>query len=267
MANGKALFEDIWRVLAFVAILAFLLFDPVGIVAQETTGQTSPPPAATTPDTGTPPEGSPYGELFDLLVEIFILAVLIEVGLAVLFQWRVFLRFFEGRGWKVPIAFGVSLAVVLAHGIDLPGEVVTVLDGESTGGKEVGYLVSALIIAGGSSSVNSVFASLGWRNPLAAREKAEQEQQASQGRLWVKVIRPANATSQNQPVIVKLDGTAVGTIPPGEDLFGGSKGHLASPGRRTVEAAWTDQAGGSHDAQQEVALVKGTPVTVSLTLS
>ena len=163
------LIEDILRLLSFVIIVAFLLFDPLGIIPAQVIAQQAD--ASATQDNDT------YQSIINLLVMIFILSVLIEVALAVLFQWRVFLRFAHGRGWKVPIAFVVSLAIVIAHEIDLPGDVVAAFGVTTGAGKGVGYVIGAFIIAGGSSSVNAVFAKLGWRNPLAQNEKAKQERQ------------------------------------------------------------------------------------------
>ncbi len=187
MKIENPLLEDGLRLLGFVAIVSFLMLDPLGIIAANawaTAHITTP-----APDTGV------YQPIIKTLTKIFILAVLIEVALSVAFRWRVFLRHSEGRGWKVPIAFGVSLVIVVTHGIDLPGEVVAAFGTKPEAGKEVGYLISALIIAGGSSSVNSVFEALGWRNPLAQSKKAEKPRKESRGRLWVRETRPAGGSS------------------------------------------------------------------------
>ena len=184
-----------------------------------------------------------------------------------LFRWRFFLRYSEGRGWKVPIAFLVSLAIVVIHKIDLPGEVVAAFGAASLDGKEVGYLISALIIAGGSSSVNSIFETLGWRNPLAQSQKAEKERQKTQGRLWVRVTRPAGGSSQGQPLTVSVDDVAVGVIPPRQDIFGGDNGHALVPGSHTIDVTWTDQTGTAQKASKPVVLAAGAAISETLTLS
>jgi len=253
------LIEDMWHLLVFAAIVSVLLFDPLGIISGNAVAQE---PVKTLAQ-----DNSTYQMIIDTLVKIFILAVLIEVGLSVLFRWRVFLRIAEGKGWKVPIAFFVSLAVVFAHEIDLPGEVVAAFGDTPVGGKEVGYLISSFIIAGGSSSVNSVFERLGWRNPLAQQEKAEQEQQKTKGRLWLQVTRPTGSSSVGRPLTVSIDGVAVEMMPPGQDNFGGQNGHTVVMGSRKIDVSWTDQAGNEQKASKSVVVAAGATVSETLTLS
>jgi hypothetical protein len=254
-----SLMEDMWRLFGFLALVLFLLFDPLGIIPADVLAQGS---GATSVQ-----NNSPYQHIINTLVKLFILAVLVEIALAVLFRWRVFLRHAEGRGWKVPIAFVVSLAIVIAHKIDLPGEVVSALGDTSTGGKEVGYAISALIIAGGSSSVNSIFESLGWRNPLVQQQKAEQERQKTQGRLWVQVTRPAGSTSEGQPLIVNVDSVSVGTIPPDQHRFGGQNGYMIVPGSHTIDVTWTDQGGNQKKASKQVVVAGGSTISETFMLS
>ena len=253
------LIEDMWHLLGFAAIVLFLLFDPLGIISANAVAESL--------GTTSAQDNSTYQKIIDTLVKIFILAVLIEVALSVLFRWRVFLRYAEGKGWKVPIAFFVSLAIVIAHQIDLPRDVVKAFGDTPALSKEVGFLISALIIAGGSSSVNSVFEKLGWRNPLAQQQEAEQERQKTQGRLWVQVTRPANTSSVGQLLTVSIDGVAVGMMPPGQDNFGGQNGHTVAPGSHTIDVSWTDQAGSDQKASKAVVVAAGATISETLTLS
>ena len=163
------LIEYAWQPLLFMAIVAFLLIDPLGIITAQVMAQTR--------DGDLLPDKDVFAPIVKLLSMIFILAVLVEVALSVLFRWRIFLRYFDSIGLKVPIAFAVSLAIVIANEIDLPGDVIEAFGTTPTAGKEVGYFIGALIIAGGSSSVNAVFEKLGWRNPVAQKEKAEKDKQ------------------------------------------------------------------------------------------
>ncbi len=261
------LIEDMWHLLVFAAIVSVLLFDPLGIISANAVAlEHGKTPAQ---DNGT------YQMIINMLVMIFILAVLIEVALSVLFRWRVFLRHAEGKGWKVPIAFLVSLAIVIAHEIDLPDVVVaafadTPAGGKvatPAGGKEVGILISAFIIAGGSSSVNAVFEKLGWRNPLAQQKKSEKERQKTQGRLWVQVTRPVGSSSVSQPLTVSIDGVAVGMLPPGQDSFGGQDGHTVAQGSHTIDVSWTDQAGNAQKASKSVVVAAEAAISETLTLS
>jgi len=266
--------EDMLRVLGFLAIFAFLLIDPLGIVASDAlaedevnAGAAGQAPAA--PPTPAAPGGSKadYGGIVDILSMIFILAVLIEIGLSVLFKWRVFLRFAEGRGLKVPIAFVVSLAIVMTHSIDLPAAVVATFDMNEVSGSEVGYFISALIIAGGSSSVNGIFEKLGWRNPVPQTRKAEAERQKDRGRLWVAIERTQGGTSDGQAVTVSIDGQQVALLAPTESTSGGSEGHSVSQGTRKIQATWTTSQGTEQKLERDVFVAAGKGMTEKLTLA
>ena len=251
--------EDIGRIFGFLAIVLFLLVDPFGIIPADVLAQDQ---SATEVQ-----DNTTYEHIIDALVKIFILAVLIEIALSVVFQWRLFLRHAEGKGLKVPISFIISLVIVIAHQIDLPGEVVSAFGDTPTKGKVIGYLISALIIAGGSSSVNSIFESLGWRNPLSQKIKAEQEQQKIQGRLLLQVTRPAGGTSENQLLMVNIDGKTVGTIPPGQNSFGDQNGHVVVPGRHRIDVSWMDQGGNEQTARALVVVPVGTSTRETLRLT
>lgn len=252
------LIEDTLRVLGFLAIVGFLLVDPLGIITGDVLADTAVGAAQGNVD---------YQNIINILGLIFILAILIEIGLSVLFDWRMFLRYSEGRGWKVPIAFFVSLAIVMTHGIDVPKEVVTVFQGKQTSAGIVGYMISALIIAGGSSSVNGIFERLGWRNPVVQAKKAEQEREKAKGRLWIKIVRPTGGTSDGQPVTVSIDGLATGVLAPNQDTFGGSDGHAVKQGERTIKVTWSDQSGSLKEAEEKAVVVVGQPVSKTLTLT
>lgn len=274
MMSRNLSIEDMLRVLGFLAIFAFLLIDPLGIVASDalaegevSTGAVQQTPA--TPAAPPTPDGSgaDYGDIVDILSMIFILAVLIEVGLSVLFKWRVFLRFAEGKGLKVPIAFAVSLAIVITHSIDLPAAVVASFNMDALSTSKAGYLISALIIAGGSSSVNGVFEKLGWRNPVTQTQKAEAERQKDKGRLWIAIERTQGGTSDGRPVTISIDGQQVALLPPTEITGGGSEGFSVAQGTRRILASWLTSQGTEEKLEHDVFIVAGKGMTEKLILA
>jgi hypothetical protein len=252
------LLEDSLRIIGFLSVVGFLVLDPLGIVAGNIFAAEETPPIQVSGD---------YRSIANTLGMIFILAVLIEVGLAVLFDWRVFLRYFEGKGVKVPITFIVSLIIVSAHGIDIPSEVVTAFSDKPANPEVTGYLISALIIAGGSASVNGIFTRLNWRNPALQAAKADKERAKMTGRIWVTVERPTGKTSDGEPVAVAIDDVPVGVLAPNEQTFGGKEGYQVQPGKRTVKATWTDSSGASHEMKEEteVAVSQSRGMTLTLT--
>ena len=63
-----------------------------------------------------------FGINADVVAEVFgaivVLALVVERGLAILFEWRVFIERAAGKGLKEPIAYLVSLGVTYFYGFD-----------------------------------------------------------------------------------------------------------------------------------------------------
>lgn len=142
-------------------ILAALLLAPAAALAQQSA------------DTVTLALGSPaiYETSLKALTILLVTAILIENALAVIFNWRVFLTYFSLRGVKTIVSFAVSYAVVLTFDIDVTGDLLGVYlapDGVAAADipdRSNGFskILTALILSGGSSGVNNLMISLGYR--------------------------------------------------------------------------------------------------------
>lgn len=124
---------------------------------------------------------------FSVLMILFVLAILIESALAVIFNWRLFLEMFNGRGVKTLVAIVLSAIVVSTFNLDqqvfgalLEAYGVDVGDTDHT----VALIVTTLILAGGSSGVNRILVSLGYRQPVANAPKVPK---APKGKAWVAI--------------------------------------------------------------------------------
>lgn len=108
-----------------------------------------------------------YQESFKALFALFVLAILVESALSVLFRWRPYLNSFNSRGLNSVIAVAVSLVLVLAFGMDITTTLMNLynVNGAYTSGP-MGIALTALIIAGGSAGVNNILRSLGFREVL-----------------------------------------------------------------------------------------------------
>ncbi len=152
-------------------------------------GQTAPPPPPppprTDPATGQtqnpdrPPadagEGGPsvVAELGEALVKLFVLAVLLESALALIFNWRPFVVVFDGRGVKSIISFlGAWVVVGSLH----PEAIKELMEGYGTTltatGEDVATILEAMIVAGGSAGVNNMLRALGFRSRDRVEEVA-----------------------------------------------------------------------------------------------
>jgi len=60
-----------------------------------------------------------YNEAFKALLVLFVVALLLESGLAVLFNWRPFVVYFDGRGAKTPITVIVAYMFVSHYELDI----------------------------------------------------------------------------------------------------------------------------------------------------
>ena len=81
---------------------------------------------------------------------------------------------FEERGLKTPITVILAFVVFWSYGLDIISDLLTALD-KPTGRSLGGQILTALLIAGGSSGVFQVFTRLGIRMNTDDRKKKAEE--------------------------------------------------------------------------------------------
>ena len=113
----------------------------------------------------------------EVLIVILVLSVVFEVALTPVFNWRVFLKHAEGKGWKTPIVIGAALLVFWSYDLDIIGDLLVAL-GKSASLTFGGQVLTALLIAGGSDGIFRIFTKLNIRNPVERKVKAEQARAA-----------------------------------------------------------------------------------------
>lgn len=69
-------------------------------------------------------DAATYEPAFKILFAIFVLALLLESGLAVLFNWRPFVMTFDARGVKTLVSLAFSLFFVLTFQLDLCAKLI-----------------------------------------------------------------------------------------------------------------------------------------------
>jgi len=148
------------------------------------------------------------GKLYDVLFPYFVLAVVFEVALAPLFNWRIFLLHFEGKVYKTPITIVLAYVTFSAANLDIFGEILMALGHgyspviENGVPKEVtstwwGQFLTAFLIAGGSSGINQIFSKIGIRTPELNKRKAQESriardlEQAGSGKTPEQMAREA----------------------------------------------------------------------------
>jgi hypothetical protein len=106
------------------------------------------------------------GTLTTSLVGLFVVATLLESALATLFNWRVYREFFNGRAVKTLVMVAVGYAVVSLFDYDVVADIINAAGGNAALSPALSQLLSALVLAGGSSAVYQLFTALGLRPPI-----------------------------------------------------------------------------------------------------
>lgn len=109
------------------------------------------------------------------LGQLAIVVVLLESAMAALFNWRVYRAVFNHRALKTPIMLAVGLLIVSTFDYDVFARIMVevgalqlpqgVTEADRAGGW-LTKLISAMIIAGGSGGINTLFQTLGLRSTL-----------------------------------------------------------------------------------------------------
>lgn len=109
-------------------------------------------------------------EVGEVLLTFLVLSVVFEVALTPLFNWRMYLIHLEGKGWKTPIVIGLALLVFWGYNMDIIYDLLTALGYEVSKGFG-GQMLTALLIAGGSSGILEIFRKLNIREDAVSRQQ------------------------------------------------------------------------------------------------
>lgn len=196
-----------------------------------------------------------YGRVAGVLGIILVLATVLEIGLATIFGWKYFQDNFEDRGLRTPIAIAVSIFFVWYYKLDIISDLLSSFtDSAGSFGKTLpGYIITAFIVAGGSGTVNKLFAALGLRPPA---DKS--------GQVVIKLVRLK--VPVNEKVNVSIDGVIAGTIDPENRFPAGTDKYSVSIGEHTIKLSATDQNGASVEAHQKVTVAVGGEADITIVL-
>ena len=195
-----------------------------------------------------------------ILLLLLVLAILLESGLSVLFNWRPFVVLGESRGLKTPIAIVTAAVFVFSYDINAVEDVLEAFAQEDLEDSWPGRLITAFIVAGGSGLIFQMFEKFGLRNPLARRRESQEARERSR----LKILVARKAVPATQPILIKVDDKIIGSIDPDETSFGGVLGHAIDAGVRKFELSGVDEQGKavSTPARSET-LAPGATVSLS----
>jgi hypothetical protein len=176
--------------------LALLALAPTASALAETPGEgVTTEAATTTPDQASKPKSQQedtnatdskvYAESLAALTKLFVLAVLLESALSIIFNWRVFLTYFSLRGVKTIIMVAVSYVFVRWFHIDIVADLIHAYQPLSPRMSGLPTeLITALILAGGSTGVYNIMRGLGYRS---GDRQEEISPQPPQDKAWIAV--------------------------------------------------------------------------------
>ncbi|TAT71055.1 hypothetical protein [Rhizobium ruizarguesonis] len=161
------------------------------------------------------------------LTMLFVTAVVLESAFAVIFNWRVFLAYFDAKGVRTIVMIVMSAIVVFSFNLDVfasllaafslsdPGTTAAATAANLT--REVGShtgplskTITALVLAGGSSGVHNMMYALGFRS----NRDAETTTRPSQEEAWLSVsVTCKTVDGPVQISISKLDAAPDGITP------------------------------------------------------
>jgi hypothetical protein len=111
-----------------------------------------------------------YVQSFKALFVLFIIAILLESGLAILFNWRPFLVLFDARGMRTVVSVLFAYFFVHQFDLDIVTRLINVYSETNYPVSFAGKALTALILAGGSSGVNNILVAFGFRSVKTAEQ-------------------------------------------------------------------------------------------------
>lgn len=160
-----------------------------------------------------------YSEMFKILFAVFAIALVLESALAVIFNWRLFLVYFDSRGAKTIVSMIAGIVIAVSLQLDLVDRLYKAMFAGTAQLGGFGYFLTGLVLAGGSSGVNNILKGLGFRSLQSEEAKLPRPKPTE---AWL-AVRLKRKRSQSGPVQVflsrdgqgeRLIGTILGTTAP-----------------------------------------------------
>lgn len=150
--------------------------------------------------------GSKLDAVGEVLLVFLVLSVAFEVALTPVFNSRLYLARFEGKGVKVPLTIVLALIVFWGYELDIIQELLNALGHTTTDGQPIslsfgGQLLTAFLIAGGSDGTFRIFSKLGIRNPKERKEKAALEKASMAEKAQVEKTEAEKSAVQKEHIL------------------------------------------------------------------
>ena len=161
---------------------------------------------------GTPaaqPDDTTLTQLSIILGKVAIVVVILESALSALFNWRVYREVVNHRAWKTPVMLAFAWVICRTFEYDVFAQALVAAGATAADARGNGLtlLVSAMILAGGSSGINTLLKNLGLRSALpdgVARPQLDLTE------AWVSVLVNGAVTGTRYHVAIRDAATTTG---------------------------------------------------------
>jgi hypothetical protein len=145
------------------------------------------------------------------LLSLLVVVIVVESAMAAIFHWRVFRTLFGHHALRTPVMVAVGLLIVTQLKFDAFGDIAVASGIAANDAKgTLTTILSALVIAGGSSGINTIFQKLGIRSPLPS---ASEEPKLDQSQAWLAIQVFRNAAVGDVKIALRqTDAPAVAPI-------------------------------------------------------
>jgi hypothetical protein len=213
-ANGDAPVQILYRAKHTTTVVTESLTCTVGTQKQSVSITVTPASGFST---------QAYPDAFKALFLLLVLAIFLESALAILFNWRPFVEIFNSRAVKPVVSLAFALFLVYKFRIDLISTLAKLINPTVPPLDDSGRILTAMVIAGGSSAVNNLMVGFGFRQQRTPEQMAPKPP-ANKGWISVSIVRSELITG---PVTVAIGVENDGQIPVVSALS-----HSTTPGRR-----------------------------------
>lgn len=244
------------RALLVIGIAALLIAclvpgDTASVWAQQDQAVVDPSPEEKRTVDQTEKQDVELEDIGEILFKFLVLAVVFEAALSTIFNWRLFIKHLEGKGWKTVIAVLSAWLIFGLADMNIFKELMETLDPKTEGFFEdetlarwAASFATALLIAGGSDAIFRIYTKLGMRNPTERADKARDER--GEGTVEVKVDRAGKATG---PLQLSVDGGTAIAMTADHHMIKGLR-----PGPYHLVVTSTDAGGAALTASSRVVL-------------
>lgn len=207
-----------------------------------------------------------YTAIGALLFQLLAIAIFVEIALTFLFKSRLYLTYLDNFiGGKTTISIIFGVLVVWAFELDFFSQLVVIVRGTAPEGSVPSFvsgIITALIIAGGSSTVYEIYKRFGVRPGRGTGFSGGMLQ--GQGVLHLTVTR--RDIPRTEKIYVELDGEYIGAIEPNEDKLFGDKGKSVNAGAYELRVRANTADGQSAEAKRQIAVDPAKTTVEAITL-